>query len=89
MGSKGFENSCYNTEDGISLSLPNLLGAYRLIFMSIGSDMCKLNCLSHDLFATKFLLRLFIGLRPQTSQTATHAIDFGPGGLSGIDGKEP
>ena len=38
MGSEGFENSCYNTEDGISLSLSNL-GTYRLIFISTGSDM--------------------------------------------------
>ena len=50
----------YNTEDGISHSLSNL-GAYRLIFMSIGS-----NIIFH--FATNFLLRLFMGLRPQTFQ---------------------
>ena len=31
----------YSTEDGISYSLSNL-GAYRLIFMSIGSDILEL-----------------------------------------------
>ena len=30
--------------------------------------------------ATNFLLRLFMGL--PLAETATHAIDFGPGGLS-------
>jgi hypothetical protein len=48
----------YNTADGISL--PNL-GAYRLIFISIGSNIRELKP-SITLFTTKVLLCLFIGL---------------------------
>ena len=57
----------YNTEDGISLSLSNL-GAYWLIFLSIGFDMRELELSITRSLCDQFLLRLFIGLKPQISQ---------------------
>ena len=74
----------YNTEDGISRSLSNL-GAYRLIFISIGSDMRELkSSVTRSLCDQIFTSPIHWPKATNFPETATHAIDFGPGGLSGI-----
>ena len=74
----------YNTKDGISLSLPNL-GAYRLIFISIGSNMCELkSSITHSLCDQIFTLPIHWSKATNFSETATRAINFGWGGLSCI-----
>jgi fatty acid synthase subunit alpha len=64
--------------------LPNL-GAYRLIFMSLGSDMRELkSSITRSLCDQIFTSPIHWLKATNFSETATHAIDFGPGGLSGI-----
>ena len=74
----------YNTEDGISVSLHNL-GAYRLIFMSIGSDMRELKLsIARSLCDQIFTSPIHWPKATNFSETAIYAIDFGLGGFSGI-----
>jgi fatty acid synthase subunit alpha len=74
----------YNTEDGISVSLPNF-GAYKLTFILLGSDMRELkSSITRSLCDQIFTLPIHWPKATNFSETATHAIDFGPGGLSGI-----
>jgi fatty acid synthase subunit beta len=74
----------YNTEDGNSVSLPNF-GPYKLTFILLGSDMRELkSSVTRSLCDQIFTSPIHWPKAPNFSETATHAIDFGPGGLSGI-----
>ena len=73
----------YNTENGNSFSLH--LGAYVLNYILIGSDMRELkSSITRSLCDQIFTSPIHWTKATNFPETATHAIDFGPGGLSGI-----
>jgi fatty acid synthase subunit alpha len=81
MGSERFENP------GLQQYFFSLadLGAHRLIFMSIGSDMHELkSSITRSLCDQIFTWPIYWPKATNFSEAATHAIDLGPGGMSGI-----
>jgi fatty acid synthase subunit alpha, fungi type len=72
-----------NTENGNYFFLH--LGAYMLIYILIGSDMRELkSSVTRSLCDQIFTSPIHWTKATNFPETATHAIDFGPGGLSGI-----
>ena len=58
--------------------------------MSLGSDMHELkSSITHSLCDQIFTLPIHWPKATNFSESATHAIDFGLGGLSGIDSEKP